>query len=294
MEDVESDEEDYSSVGQGSDVEIEDEVNYEPDIYDTRDVSDGSVTGLDGASDRATPLPSHAVYADVRERFDRECSGNGVASRPCATERRMQLPEHVVYARETDMAAGRNIPPMGRNDPTLKRRTDMQQASELPSGVSYPLQDVDPIQQQDVGMFSDMEYRYQLTKADFDVERGRPSNEDRYYDTSRGPMERGNAPYFSSQRIDSIRMSGDPLERSARRFASRYNPAGSYGARRRGHGCGDDRPRAGASCFGMLPAECGLPHDAGRNKDLLMWRGDTNRGREEPANIKGIHWGGLL
>jgi len=41
MEDVESDEEDYSSVGQGSDVEIEDEVNYEPDIYDTRDVSDG-------------------------------------------------------------------------------------------------------------------------------------------------------------------------------------------------------------------------------------------------------------
>jgi len=266
MEDVESDEEDYSSVGQGSDVEIEDEVNYEPDIYETPDVSDGPVTRLDGAGDRATPLPSHADYADVRERFDDECSGTGVSSRPGATERRTQLPEHVVYAREADMPAGRNIPPMGRNDPTLKRRTDMQYASELPSSVSYPSRDVDPTQQQDVEMFSDMEYRYQL-QADSDIERDRPSKEDRYYDTSRRPVERGKAPYFNRQRIDSARMSGYPLERSARQFAIHYNRTGSYGARSRGHGCGDDRPTAGASSFGMLR---GLPHDAGRKKDLLM------------------------
>ena len=158
----------------------------------------GPVTRLDGAGDRATPLPSHTDYADVRERFDGECSGTGVTSRPGATERRTQLPEHFVYAREADMPAGRNIPPMGRNDPTLNRRTDMQQASEPPSGVSYPFQDVDPIQQQDVEMFSDMEYRYHL-QADSDVEHGRPPNGDKYYETCRGPMERGNAPYFSSQ-----------------------------------------------------------------------------------------------
>jgi len=88
-------------------------------------------------------------------------------------------------------------------------------------------------------------------------------------------------------------MSGYPLEQSARQFASHnYNRAGSYGARSRGHSCGDDRPTAGASSFGMLLAERGLPHDGGRNEDLLMWRGDTNRGREEPASMGNIHWDG--